>query len=184
MKEILRENLECEHLRETGWVGGTHAKAPSSLPGFSSVLRWGLALLFMGYSLWILNRGTLGIELIPVLLLSVLLFAVGMALIASNIIDWTLNLLEPLLQSPPPPPADWDHAQALLSEGKTERAIHEVENMLYHHPHDLRGYIIGLQAAARRGNQKKIRRLRALAKKNLGAHDRNLLEGTIKRLKL
>lgn len=143
------------------------------------LVRWLAAALFMAMVWWLWT--SLAASPFWAILLSLPLLAFAIALIVSDILDWALDGFQMLSTREPSPPVDYTKAEQLFRAEKWKAAAAAYGEILNIDPHQIRAYREGIAAAIAAGEKKKLKTFQDLAVKHLGSHDRNLLDGALRR---
>lgn len=180
-REILAASVAISRERR----GGSKERRPPR-PGFSAgrmflVVRWGLALLLVGLSMWIWSDVGKTISVMLTFLIGMVPMVGAILLVAGDVISWTMDAFTDWRENQCSQPPDYSAAEERYRAEEWAAAATEFLKLLETHPRELRAYMAGIGAAAAANDSAKITAFHALALEKLGEHDRNLLANALYR---
>ncbi len=177
VKALLERNISATRKRPSPAEPPRVSSQPTSASRIFFVTRWVIAaiLLILGIH-FLVASGSWRI--------AVPLFGLAFFLVALDLIGWIANAPEYWINRSIGNPANFTRAETHLEAGNWSAAASAYLAETKRHPKEIAGYVPGISAAIAAREPKTVSAFHSLARKNLGAHDLNLLNGALQRRNL
>lgn len=138
------------------------------------VVRWILAICFALFGIYVLGASGSWRLAIP-------MFGMAILLVALDFVAWMCDGVEGWVVNAAGKPPDFSDAERWLRAGDWSAAAAAFLAVCRKHPKQIRGYFAGISAAFAARDEEMAAAFHSLARKNLAAHDLNLLNGALRR---